>query len=185
MAPKGACRTSAFSQFNRLAIAMARPRSLPDSEVYATVLSLIAADGEKGVTFATVSRGTGLAGASLVQRYGGLDGMVTAALDWGWVRLDEALAGAEVHGEDRGPQALLKQIAEQVLDIPMAALIAASLRDSRLRDRASDWRTRVETALSTRTEAPQMLFAAWMGQMLWEPLGGKAFRLKDAARKLG
>lgn len=163
---------------------MARPRSLPDTDVYATVLSLIAADGEKGVTFATVSRGTGLAGASLVQRYRGLEGMVRASLDWGWLRLEAALTAAEAQAEDRSPQAALKQISEDCADLPMAALIAASLRDPLLRDRAADWRARVEAMLATRSEAPQMLFAAWMGQTLWEPLGGKSFRLKDAARKL-
>ena len=30
-------------------------------------------------------------GASLVQRYGGLEGMVKAALTWGWACLDSAL----------------------------------------------------------------------------------------------
>jgi len=162
---------------------MARPRSLPDSQVYAVVLALIAADGEKGVTFSTVSQKTGLAGASLVQRYGGLEGMVKASLGWAWSRLETALTEAEA-GEDRAAQGLLKQVAEQVPELPICALIATSQRDAALRQRASDWRARVEAALVARGEASPMLFAVWMGQWLWEPMGGKTFRMKDAARKL-
>lgn len=163
---------------------MARPRSLPDSQVYATVLGLIAADGEKGVTFSSVSLKTGLAGASLVQRYGGLDGMLKAALTWGWACLEEALTQAETQVEDRGPQALLKLVHEQVADLPICALIAASQRDAALRQRAADWRARVEAALTARNEAGPMVFSLWMGQWLWEPMGGKGFKLKDAARRL-
>ena len=103
---------------------MARPRSLPDSQVYAVVLSLLAADGEKGVTFSSVSRRTGLAGASLVQRYGGLDGMMDAALTWGWNCLDGALEEALTlapSGEDRAGHGLLKLLAEKIPDLPLCA----------------------------------------------------------------
>jgi len=162
---------------------MARPRSLPDSQVYATVLALIAAEGEKGVTFSSVSQRTGLAGASLVQRYGGLDGMMKAALGWAWTRLESALSEAEA-GEDRAAQGLLKLLAEQVPDLPICALIAVSQRDAGLRQRATDWRGRVESALLARGESSPMLFAVWMGQWIWEPLGGKTFRMKDAVKKL-
>jgi hypothetical protein len=63
---------------------MARPRTLPDSDVFAVILQRIATDGEKSVAFSAISRATGLAGASLVQRYGSLAQMVEAALNWGW-----------------------------------------------------------------------------------------------------
>ena len=163
---------------------MARPRSLPDSQVYATALSLIATGGEKSVTFSSVSQKTGLAGASLVQRYGGLEGMVKAALTWGWACLDSALTAAETHIDDRGPQGLLKLVSEQVPDLPICALIAASHRDAALREQASAWRQRVEAALTARNEAGPMVFSLWMGQWMWEPLGGKGFKLKDAAKRL-
>ncbi len=162
---------------------MARPRSLPDSQVYDIVLALIAAEGEKGVTFSSVSRKTGLAGASLVQRYGGLEGMLKAALDWGWARLDAALTEAS-SAEDRSAQGLMKLMAELTADLPLCALLAASQRDAALRARAGAWRSRMETALGARSEGGPMLFALWMGQSLWEPLGGKGFKLKDAARLL-
>lgn len=163
---------------------MARPRSLPDSQVYAAVLSLIASEGEKGVTFSAVSQRTGLAGASLVQRYGGLDGMMKAALDWGWTRLEAVTTEAEGGTEDRSAHGLLKAMGDLAPEVPMCALMAASQRDLGLRKRASDWRSRVETTLTARAESGPALFALWMGQGLWEPLGGKSFKLKDAAKRL-
>lgn len=163
---------------------MARPRTLPDSQVYASVLALIAADGEKGVTFSSVSQKTGLAGASLVQRYGGLEGMVKAALAWGWTCMEEALVQAEAQAEDRSPQAMLKQIHEIAADLPVCALLAASQRDGALRQRAADWRARVEAALTARNESGPVVFSLWMGQWLWEPMGGKGFKLKEATRRL-
>ncbi|NBZ88147.1 transcriptional regulator [Stagnihabitans tardus] len=167
---------------------MARPRLLPDSQVFAAVLSLLAADGEKGVTFSSVSRKTGLAGASLVQRYGGLDGMMAASLAWGWTEFEAALERtvSKPQGiEERTGHGFLKLLAEEMPDLPLCAILALSQRDAGLRQRAQDWRQRVETALSTRGEGAAMLFALWMGQWLWEPMGGKGFKLKDAAKRLG
>ena len=91
---------------------MARPRTLPDSDVFAAILHRIATEGEKAVSFASIARATGLAGASLVQRYGGLPQMVEQALVWGWDQLDARATAAEVAAHDKGPQALLKALGE-------------------------------------------------------------------------
>jgi DNA-binding transcriptional regulator YbjK len=169
---------------------MARPRTLPDSQVFSAILQLIAAEGEKAVAFSAVARATGLAGASLVQRYGALSAMVEAALAWGWDQLD-ALATAveaEVVAADKGPQALLKALSERSASLPMAALLAASMRHARLRLRASEWRARIEGLLTARlhdADRAAMLFAAWQGQILWEGTGDKGFKLKDALKRLG
>jgi hypothetical protein len=168
---------------------MARPRTLPDSQVFAAILQMIAAQGEKAVAFSAVTRATGLAGASLVQRYGALPAMVEAALSWGWDELDAmaSAAEAEVAAAEKGPQALLKALGDKRGTLPLAALIAASLRHVRLRARAADWRTRVEAMLATRLHSPEtaaMLFAAWQGQLLWEATGDKSFRLKDVVKRL-
>ncbi|MBI1170379.1 transcriptional regulator [bacterium] len=169
---------------------MARPRTLPDSQVFAAILQLIAANGEKAVAFSAVSQATGLAGASLVQRYGALSAMVEAALFWAWDELDAMAdaAGAEVAASDKGAQALLKALGERRGPLPMAALMAASLRHARLRARAAAWRARVEAMLAERLHSPEaasMLFAAWQGQILWEEVGARGFRLKDLVKRLG
>ena len=164
---------------------MARPRRIPDAEIFAAILRLITADGEKAVAFSSVARATGLAAPSLVQRYGALTSMVQAALLAEWDRLD-ALADTaltEIAVAGKGPQALLKALGPQAT----AALLAASLRDAALRERAANWRTKVEAALEAKLhdgEAAALLFATWQGQLLWDRLGSKGFKLKDAFKRL-
>ncbi len=149
---------------------MARPKTLPDSEVFAVILQRIAAEGEKSVAFSAISRATGLAGASLVQRYGSLPKMVAAALDWGWDELDRMAAAAQngadtaEHAGAKGAQALLKALSEMVAGLPMAALLAASLRHAHLRGRAAAWKERVEAMIAhhlRERDAAAMVFAAW------------------------
>ena len=173
---------------------MARPRTLPDSDVFAVILQRIAAEGEKSVAFSAISRATGLAGASLVQRYGSLAQMVEAALNWGWDELDRmsvAAAGGADGAEALGPkgaQAFLKGLTDLVGALPMGALLAASLRHPHLRPRAAAWKDKVEGVITRHLrdhDAAAMVFAAWQGQVLWEGLETKSFRVKDLVKKLG
>ena len=165
---------------------MARPRTIPDTVIYAAILRLIAEGGEKAVAFSTVAEATHLAAPSLVQRYGALPKMVHAAL-WGeWDRLDGICGAAivETLGAAKGPQALLKALSPA----PGPALLAASLRNAALRDRASLWRHRVVKTLTDQlgdADTAAMLFAAWIGQGLWEGFGDKGFKVKDVLKRLG
>lgn len=164
---------------------MSRPRTIPDADVFAAILRLIASGGEKKVAFSAVARATGLAAPSLVQRYGALPAMVHAALQGEWDRIDTATSAAiaEVSAAAKGPQALLKSLSPA----PSPAFLAASLRDADLRDRAKQWRMRVEAALNGRSTGPEaaaMLFAVWQGQSMWDGISDKGFRLKDAIKKL-
>lgn len=173
---------------------MARPRTLSDSDVFDVILQRIAAEGEKSVAFSAISRATGLAGASLVQRYGSLAQMVEATLNWGWDELDRMAAAAQEGPEAaalsgaKGAQAFLKGLTDLVEALPMAALLAASLRHPHLRPRAAAWKDRVEGLITRHLrdhDAAAMVFAAWQGQVLWEGLETKSFRLKDLVKKLG
>ncbi|OZA00769.1 MAG: hypothetical protein B7Y02_18210, partial [Rhodobacterales bacterium 17-64-5] len=155
-------------------------------------------EGEKAVAFSSVARATGLAGASLVQRYGPLPQMVEAALAWAWDEMDRlaAMLEAEVPAGATGgsgagakaAQALLKALGERGQPVPLTALLAASLRSAALRQRAGDWRARVLAMLAARLrdrDLAAMVFAAWQGQVLWDGLGERGFRLKDLVKKLG
>lgn len=169
---------------------MGRPRTLADSDVFSALLRIIAADGEKAVAFSAVARATGLSGASLVQRYGALPSMVEAALAWGWDEMDAMAraAEAEVLAQDKGPQALLRLIGVRLASLPVAAILASSQRSAALRDRALAWRQRVESMLAARMqdrERAALVFALWQGQVLWEGLGPRSFRMKDALRRIG
>lgn len=165
--------------------AMARPRTIPDSTIFAAILRLIAEGGEKAVAFSTVAQATGLSAPSLVQRYGALPDMIRAALLGEWDRIDAltTAALADTATGAKGPQALLKSLSPA----PGPAVLAASLRDAKLRERARSWRSMVEAALDQHggdTDASAMLFAVWQGQTLWDGLGDKGFKLKDAVRRL-
>lgn len=165
---------------------MARPRSIPDADVFAAVRQLLAEGGDKAVTFAAVAQATGLAAPSLAQRYGSCAGMIGAALADGWAVLAAAVVPAS--GADT-PQGFLKALGAEGL---LPVLMAAGLRDGRLRAQATGWRTAVEAGLARffgnggkAREAAAALFAAWTGALLWEPAGGRGFKMKDAAKRLG
>lgn len=166
---------------------MARPRSIPDDDIFAAIRTTLARDGERAVAFGMVAQITGLAAPSLVQRYGTRDGMVRAALLDGWQKL--AARTAEL--DDPQPHGLLKSLTAPATLMADPALMAVTLRDPALAQAAQDWRAQVETLLALRLgggtkgrEAAAVLFAAWMGQMQWLRAGGKGFRLKDAAKRI-
>ena len=165
---------------------MSRPRTIPDADVFAAILRLIAEGGEKAVAFSTVARASGLAAPSLVQRYGALPEMVHAALIGEWDRLDMvvALAIDTTSTAPKGSLALLKALSPA----PSPALLAASQRDAKLRTRASTWRGQVIAALGVRqgdSDQAAALFAAWIGLGSWDGFGDKGFKLKDLVKLLG
>ncbi|MDT8854533.1 transcriptional regulator [Paracoccaceae bacterium Fryx2] len=170
---------------------MARPRTIPDTDVFAIVRQLLAEGGDKAVAFSAVAQASGLAAPSLVQRYGSREGMVRAALTAGWDAADAAAeeAALDTPPSAKGALAFLKVLGAQTADL---ALLATEFRDPALRARASAWRAQVEAVLAQRLgggargrEAAALLFAAWQGQVLWQATGGKGFRLKDVVKRLG
>ena len=171
---------------------MARHRSIPDDQIFAAIRSLLAAQGDRALSFGAVAAATGLAGSTLVQRYGSVTGMVEAALTPVFTALEAILArvSGEVAPNARGAQDLLKALSDS--DLGEIAVLAAMFRIPALKTRAEDWRNRVEAALASRLgggvaghDAARLVFAAWQGQALWHPAGGKKFRLKAALRQLG
>ncbi len=165
---------------------MPRPRIIPDAHVFAVIQRMLEQGGEKAVSFGSVSRATGLAPPTLVQRYGSVQGMIRAARHAVWDALEHRTVQAIAGTSDKGPQGLLKAIGP--VD---ASAIANDLRDPELGQRANGWRLAVETALTLRLgagskarESAALLFAAWQGQSLWAAGGESAFRLKDAVKRL-
>ena len=173
---------------------MARPRRIPDTDTFAMIRALQAETGRRGVTFAAVSARTGLAGASLVQRYGSRDAMVQAALIDGWDRLDRTTdhAIAATPGGAKGAVALLKHLTPSDPALPASdlALLVADQSTPALRARAALWQDRLLQALHAKLgdrglNRAEMLFALWQGRYLWSATGhATGFRLRDAARLL-
>lgn len=170
---------------------MARTKLISDDEVFQRVLALLLQNGEKAVTFSTVSAATGLAPTTLVQRFGSCNDMIISAIAQAWQQLDDLVDAAALDPAmlNKGLPGLLKSLVGQV---DPGALLTLSLRDPALLARAKAWRNKVEQAIAARLdvsakakETAALIFAAWQGRTLWDAAGGKGFRLGDALKRLG
>ena len=156
---------------------MPRTRIIPDTQVFAQLRAIIAVDGAAAASFRAVGRATGLAPATLVQRYGSAAGMLRAAMTDGWDIADAAFAAIAVTETPKGAIVLLKAL-------PATPPLS---RDPVLAARAKAWRARVIKALTEcldDAEAAAILFAAWQGRMQWEATGARGFSLRDAVKRL-
>ncbi len=170
---------------------MARTKLISDRDVFQQVLTLLLQNGEKAVTFSTVSAATGLAPTTLVQRFGSCNEMILSAIAQAWQELDNLVEAANLDAAalNKGLPGLLKLF---VGPVDPGALLTLSLRDPALIGRAKAWRDKVEQAIAARLEVSAkaketaaLIFAAWQGRMLWDAGGGKGFRLGDAIKRLG
>lgn len=172
---------------------MARTKVIPDRDVLTTALALFAKSGDKAVSFGAIGKATGLSPATLVQRFVSRDALFKAMVVQAW---DNAMAvcaavDAETPANGHNAVAFLKALGEGLSDLPMAALLVASLPDPVLRARASDWRRAVEATLCGRVEkgpgqAPEAaaaIFAAWQGRAVWQGTEGGDFRLRAILKK--
>ncbi len=172
---------------------MARHKLISDLEVLDITLQLFARDGDRAVSFGLVGKATGLAPATLVQRFVSRDALFAAAITQGWALAHVALQRTEapVPANGHNAVAFLKALGEALQITPLAALMVASLPDQRLRALASDWRRAVEGSLLGRidagpgqiNEAAAAIFAAWQGRMMWLGTEGGDFRLRAILKK--
>jgi AcrR family transcriptional regulator len=158
---------------------MARTKIVPDSDVFAALRHLMATEGAAAASFRAIGRATGLAPATLVQRYGNAEGMLIAALLDGWDHADAALTQAEGNSPagPKGAAALLKALPPVPPFVRHAAVV----------ERAERWQRAVTKALAKRLgdpDAAAMLFAAWQGRQLWDQPGAKGFSLRDLVKRL-
>jgi hypothetical protein len=168
---------------------MARSKLIPDDVVFAAVLQILLDQGEKSVTFATVSAVTGLAPPTLVQRYGSCAAMVQAAFANAWTELETRLQAAAANASAaKSIQGLLKSL---LGSLNSAQLLTLSLGNAALTEQAATWRMGVEAAITSRLavsakgkETAALIFAAWQGRQLWDAAGGKGFRFGEAVKRL-
>jgi hypothetical protein len=158
---------------------MPRTRIIADAAVFAALRHILITEGKAAASFRAVGRATGLAAATLVQRYGSAEGMLVAAMLDGWDQADAALTAAATESprNDKGATALLKALPPTPPLMPHNAL----------QERASLWQKQVIRELTLRLkdgQAAAILFAAWQGRMMWDATGARGFALKDVLRRL-
>lgn len=162
---------------------MARARKVSDEAVFEVVLQLLAARGEKAVTFAAVAERAGLAASSLAERYGSVAGLISGSREAAWQRLEAATdqAVSRAGRDPEGAVQLLKALRAVALPAPQTQPQRAAL-----------WRARLEAELALRLgggargrQAAGILFSVWHSQRTWAGPAGGRLRLKEVLRRLG
>ena len=151
---------------------MPRPKTRSDEDVLDGALTLLRAGR---LTFATLAETSGLSGATLVQRFGGKDGLRQRALLLAWDRLDARTASlaASAPITPAGAVDLLVGLSGQYDEIDQYAenllILREDLRDPVLRARGAAWERELVAALDARCGEGigPLLAAHWQGAVTW------------------
>ena len=151
---------------------MPRPKTRSDEDVLDGALTLLRAGR---LTFATLAETSGLSGATLVQRFGGKDGLRQRALLLAWDRLDARTAelAAASPMTAAGAVDLLVGLSGQYEEIDQYAenllILREDLRDPVLRARGAAWERELIAALDARCGEGigPLLAAHWQGAVTW------------------
>lgn len=132
--------------------------------------------GPDGLTFARAAKASGLAAATLVQRYGNRERLVEAVLLQAWNRLDAETAAADTE-EDLSPEGAIRLLLR--LMPPDSAernasdgllLLREDVRNPRLRARGAAWGRELASALGRRlsTDGQEADLLGWQMAALWQ-----------------
>jgi AcrR family transcriptional regulator len=152
-----------------------RPRTIPDETLLDLALGIVHRDGPAGLSFGTLAADAGLAGSTLVQRFGTKAELLRRTLLRAWDLLDEATARAiaaapnDVEGIAELFVALTAtrdedDYAEQL------PVLREDLRDPILRQRGERWLATLAAAVDERLgELPpgsgRLVVAHWQGTL--------------------
>jgi AcrR family transcriptional regulator len=158
---------------------MPRKRTIPDTAVLDAALALAEGAGPGALTFASLSAESGLAPATLVQRFGTKAGLLQAALLRAWDLLDEATAAADEAAGD-GPEGVVDLVVrlggqyDPAEDADQILLLREDLRDPVLRARGQAWIAALAAAVERRLEGAEpgvgrLVVAQWQGSLtVWQ-----------------
>jgi len=160
---------------------MGRHKRISDEEALDALLVALEASGPDGLTFARASAATGLASATLVQRFGSRDAMVEAVLLHSWDCLDALTRAADIEepSTPAGAISLLLRLmpgstAER--DVTRGLLLLREdLGNPVLRARGRAWGEYLAPALGRRLtpraglgeELGWQILAMWQGSIIW------------------
>lgn len=160
---------------------MARPLSVSDDTVMSVTGRVMRQFGRAGTTFASVGAKTGLAPATLVQRYGNKDRLIQAAMLWAWDQLDagtalaDELSPADANGAVVMLVALSGDQSDQEAFADGLLLLHEDMRDPVLRARGASWGAALSSALGRRLSPDaseqhrlgRLMASQWQGAILW------------------
>lgn len=179
---------------------MARPKTLPDSDVLDAAYRLIHEQGPEALTFANVGAACGLSGATLVQRFRSKAELVQATLLRAWDGLDEKTArlGATLPKTPDGAIRLLVGLSGGYGGIEAYAngllVLREDLRDPVLRARGAVWKATLSGTLddcfSAIPQAPNgvglLMASHWQGSLIWwgfDPQGPVEKFVEDSLKR--
>lgn len=160
---------------------MGRRKTISDAAVLEALLVVLRSEGPDRLSFAVAARATGLAAATLVQRFGSRGAMLEAALLHAWDALDRATAAADARAPATpdGAIALLVELtpvqtaADDFTDGLL--LLREDFRNPLLRARGRAWGEALARALGGRlTTQPDLaaplgwqMARVWQGTLIW------------------
>lgn len=178
---------------------MGRSKTVSDIALIDLLLPALQDGGPAALSFSRASKVAGLSPASLVQRFGTRDAMITAILSRAWDRLTAATVrlDAEAPPTPRGAVELLAQlIPGDEADYAVGdglLLLREDVRNPVLRARGSAWGTMLATAVGRRLadtdeEAQRLgwqMVSVWQGALIWWAFTRDGGAGETVARSLG
>jgi AcrR family transcriptional regulator len=157
---------------------MPRKRTIPDEALLDAALAIVHESGPAALSFATLAAQVGLAGSTIVQRFGTKANLLRAALLLAWDRLDAdtMAATANAPADAGGVVDMLVALSGQYEAHDFAdqlLVLREDLRDPVLRARGEAWIAALVDAIEQRlTDAPggpdglgELIVAHWQGTL--------------------
>ncbi|HZP30974.1 MAG TPA: TetR/AcrR family transcriptional regulator [Acidimicrobiia bacterium] len=157
---------------------MPRKRTIPDEALLDAALDTVRRSGPAALSFGTLASEVGLAGSTLVQRFGSKANLLRAALLLAWDRLDAATAAATASAAPGAAGVVDMLVAlsgrHEAHDYADQLLVLREdLRDPVLRARGRQWMATLADAIEARlTDAPggsdglgALVVAHWQGTL--------------------
>ncbi|MES2057634.1 MAG: TetR/AcrR family transcriptional regulator [Pseudomonadota bacterium] len=159
---------------------MPRPRTTSDEAIFAHALALMQERGSDALTFAALAQRSGLAGSTLVQRFGSKPKLIHAAMLHAWDafdQLNDEIAAAAPR-TPAGAIAMLGRLSQTYGDIEGYAdqlhVLREDLRHPDLRERGHRWvetlAARIGACFADTPGAPTdigiLMVGQWQGALL-------------------
>jgi AcrR family transcriptional regulator len=159
---------------------MPRPRTIDDASLLDAALALMQEHGPASLTFASMGKVSGLAPATLVQRFGSKEGLLEAALLRAWDELDARTAAGDAEAPITPEGAIsllvgLSSYGDHDRYADSLLILREDFRNPQLRERGGRWGNnlalilgrRLTTDLDRQHALGRLMANQWQGALLW------------------